>query len=412
MSPPSARAPSLVERARHAFLGPPLLESISWPRTVERAFFDAGCERLPEPQYRIDADVVGQRLARLDALDAELVGDDALVRFLKLRSASHRLGAELLLAVGTPRFGELSVLAYGGARSSFLDRDTTNLDFAEQLAARLGRGEPSDEETGKLDAEGLIANLRERLTKRRNPPDIELILDDELGAKAIAGKTRVRIRSDATFDPEEARSLYLHEIETHVFTAQNGALQPVLDFMGTGGPRSTRTQEGLAVFSELYAQALTSDRLRRLVTRVRLVGMAEAGASFIDAYRWLVDQGLPDRQAFTDVARVYRGGVISGGAPFTKDASYLAGLVEVYDFLRLAVAHDRRQVVETLVSGRLAIDELEPLAALRAEGTLAPATYVPSWLKRWDDLLTHFSFSASLSQIDLREVGKRFAWLS
>ncbi|NUP06082.1 MAG: DUF1704 domain-containing protein [Polyangiaceae bacterium] len=405
----------LLERARLALAGSSgLLDALAWPRSVEQAFLASHAQQIPEPVYAIDRVAVEARLARLDSFDEELRGDDALVRLLRARTESQRLGARMLLALGTKAFSDLSAQVYGSARSTWLDGDTSNLDFAEHLLQRIGvtelaaRGRSDDE----LDAEGLAAYVRERISKRKHKPKLEILIDPELSAKAIAGKTRLRIRGDATFDDEEARSLYLHEIETHVFTAQNGDAQPHLDFLGAGGPLTTRTQEGLAVFVELYSQALTIGRLRRLVERVRLVAMAEDGASFVDLYRHLVSLGADERAAFLDVARICRGGLCGGGAPFTKDACYLSGLVEVYDFLRLAVSHQGLLVAEVLVSGRLALSELEALVALREQGLLAPPVFVPSWLRRWDDLLAHFAFTSFLSEIDLAFVAQRHAWLA
>jgi uncharacterized protein (TIGR02421 family) len=412
---PSPSTSKLLERARNAFRGAPnLLETIGWPRSIERAYFASGCEKLPEPVYEIDRDASRTRLDALDALDCELVGDDALVRLLRARTRSHRLGEELVLAVGTPTFFELSREIYGSARTSWLDGDTTNLAFADHVASRLtvDPDDDDDEPEDVLDAAGLAATITERLEKRRRPPDLNVVLDEDLGAKAIAGKKRLRIRADATFTREEARSLFLHEVETHVFTAQNGDLQPHLDFLDSGGPLSTRTQEGLAVFSELYAQALTIGRLRRLAERVKLVAMAEDGANFIELHRYLRDKGVEPRAAYLDVARVCRGGKCEGGAPFTKDAAYLGGLMEVYNFLRLSVGPRGRRVAAVLVSGRLALDEVEPLVALADDGLLAPPAFVPGWLRRWDDLLTHFTFSSFLNQIDLDFVAKRHPWLA
>lgn len=412
---PSPSTLKLLERARAAFRGAPnLLETIGWPRSVERAYFDSGAEELPTPVYRIDRDASLQRLAGLERLDQELVGDDALVRLLRARTHSHRLGEQLVLATGTRAFYELSREIYGGARTSWLDGDTTNLAFAEHVAGRLtaDADDPDDQPDDVLDAEGLAASVRERLDRRKRAPVLSVVLDEDLGAKAIAGKKRLRIRADATFTREEARSLYLHEVETHVFTAQNGDLQPHLDFLDSGGPLSTRTQEGLAVFSELYAQALTIGRLRRLAERVKLVAMAEDGANFIELHRYLQDSGVEPRVAYLDVARIYRGGSCEGGAPFTKDAVYLGGLMEVYNFLRLSVGPGGRRIAAVLVSGRLALDEVEPLVSLADDGLLAPPTFAPSWLRRWDDLLTHFAFSSFLNQIDLEHVAKRHPWLA
>ena len=128
--------------------------------------------------------------------------------------------------------------------------------------------------------------------------------DADLSAKVICGMTRLRVREGATFTAAEADSLFFHEIETHALTAQNGAAQKRLAFLRGGGPRTTRTQEGLAVFAELYGHALSTGRLLRLVDRVRLVDMAEQGASFVDLYRHLVARGAgPHDAAEADVAR-------------------------------------------------------------------------------------------------------------
>jgi len=405
----------LLEKAKKAFAGAGgLLDGIAWRRSVEREFFAHKAEKLPRPTYDVDRSVIETRLAALDDLEADLTTDDALVRLLKKRVESHRLGARMLLAVGTKEFGKLSREAFGGAATTRLDSDTSNLDFAEHLGKRLGTEDPKDEESGgeKLDAKGLGDYVNAQLARSKHPPKVEIFIDEDMSAKAIAGKTRLRIREDATFEPEEARSLFLHEVETHLFTAQNGEAQPIFDFLDTGGPRSTRTQEGLAVFSELYAQAITISRLRRLVERVNMVGMAENGASFLDLYRYLTEKGVDQHSAYLDAARICRGGLVEGGAPFTKDAVYLAGLSEVYDFLRLAVTHEGRDVVEVLVTGRLALDEMEPLLALRDEGRLAPPKYQPSWLRRWGDLLAHFAFSSFLAEIDLHFVARKHAWLA
>lgn len=410
---PSAATLALLQKARDAFGGGGnLLETIAWPRSVERDFFAANAEKLPDPPTPAPNPALEERLARLDALDAELKGDGALEELLRARVHSHRLGTRLALAAGTKAFGVLSREAYGGARTTWLDADTSNLDFADHLAQRLGVGADRREKSAPLDATELAAYIGDRVEKLSDAPKIDVVIDDDVSAKAIAGKTRLRIRRDASFELEEARSLFLHEVETHLFTAQNGAAQPHLDFLDSGGPLATRTQEGLAVFAELYAQAITLQRLRRLVMRVRLVAMAEDGATFLDVYRKLLEQEPENpKGCYLDAARIFRGGLVEGGAPFTKDAVYLSGLVEVYDFLRVAVQEDRSAICETLVCGRLALPEVQWLVALRDEGLVEPPRFRPSWLRRWDDLVAHFAFSSFLAEIDLKTVRKRNRWI-
>lgn len=404
----------LLEKARDAFgarLGSGLLDAITWPRAVEERFFASNEEELPPIEYAIDRDNVSEGLRNLDAFEKELGGDDALPRLLRGFVASHRLAGQMMLAVGTPDFYRLSLVAYGGASTTALDLDTTNLDFARHLGVRLGEID-IEASAHRLSAEEFADDVRDRLSKRRTKLEVEIRLTDELSAKAIAGTTRLKIRSDATFEPEESRSLFLHEVETHLLTAQNGAAQSQLFFLKSGGPRTTRTQEGLAVFSEFFAQALTASRMRRLVERVKLVAMAEEGASFVELYRHLRDRGLDAHGAFLDASRVTRGGVPGGGAPFTKDASYLSGFVDVYNFMRLAVTAESREIAEVLVSGRMSLDDVEPLLELRNQGLLDSPAHLPSWLRRWEDVLTHFAFTSFLGEINLDYVERRYPWIA
>jgi hypothetical protein len=171
--------------------------------------------------------------------------------------------------------------------------------------------------------------------------------------------------------------------------------------LASGGPRTTRTQEGLAVFSELYGHAMSSPRLGRIAERVRLVGLAEEGASFIDLYRYLLERGQPPRDAYLDAARICRGGLVQGGAPFTKDACYLAGLVDIYGLLRRALAFRSPLLGEILISGRVHQNDVAALLWLREQGVLQPPRFVPSWLEHWDGMLSYFAFTSFLQEIEV-----------
>ncbi|MEO7096891.1 MAG: tyrosine/phenylalanine carboxypeptidase domain-containing protein, partial [Polyangiales bacterium] len=314
----------------------------------------------------------------------------------------------LLLAIGTTRFHAMSVDIYGGPRSWF-DADSTNLDLANHLAQRL-EGElasagPGDQEEKRLDCEAFAKSIRKK--SEGIGMSIDVLVDDDISAKVLAGSTRVRVRSGATFRKLEVEGLFVHEVETHALTAQNGAAQPELAFLRSGGPRTTRTQEGLAVFSEFYSHSLLIERMRRIVQRVRLIAAAEDGADFLDLYQRLLETGCTERDAYFDAQRICRGGLVAGRAPFTKDASYLAGFTEVFNFLQVAVRGGAREAVETLACGRIAIDDLAVLVELKRRGVLRPAKYTPRWLDNWDALLPFFAFASFLQEIDLKQVEKR-----
>jgi uncharacterized protein (TIGR02421 family) len=405
------RARELLGRVAQA-LGEPkkkgyLLDQIAWSRQVEEDFFAAGAGHLPQVEYAIDRAGHDAHVGELAALAASIDGDDPIAEWLRRVLESRIAEGRMLLAAGTAEFSERSREIYGSARTPFYQGKTTNLDLADHLLERLrvhGWDEATDPEETPLTAEEFGVALRGHVDRMRPRMDVEIVIDPACTAKVLAGMRRVRIRPDTTFAREEAEGLWHHEIETHALTAQNGAAQVEAPFLSSGGPRTTRTQEGLAVFSELYNRVLTVNRLERLAMRVKLVDMAEQGASFLDLYRFLVDRGSPARDAYFDAQRICRGGKVEGGAPFTKDACYVPGLLHVYAFLNAFVRGGFRDETELLVCGRIDLDDIAALVQLRALGILSRPKNRPRWLRRWDTLLPYFAFSSFMKWIDLTPV--------
>ncbi len=388
-----------------------LLEDIAWSRQVEEEFFASNCSRLPRPVYEIDRDALEDESRRLERLASSIEGDEPIASYLRsaVRSAVDR--DRLILAIGTKAFGDLSREIFGGAKSSVWPGAPTNASLADHLLGRLevyGWDEARDRSPRKHTAEQLAVELEKRIAAHRPKIDVNVILDDRCSSKAIAGMTRVRIRPDATFEPWEVDGLYVHEVETHVFTAQNGAAQELAPFLKAGGPRTTPTQEGLAVFAELHRHSLATPRLERLAMRVKMVEMAEDGASFLDLHRWLVDRGAGPREAYLDAVRICRGGLVEGGAPFTKDSCYLAGLLQVYAFLATFVRAGFRDELEMLVCGRIALDDIVALVELRALGLLSRPKHRPRWLEQWSTLLPFFAFSSFIGEVDLAPVEQHY----
>ena len=95
---------------------------------------------------------------------------------------------------------------------------------------------------------------------------------------------------------------------------------------------------------------------------------------------------------------------MTGGAPFTKDACYLAGLLHVYAFLSVFVRGGFRDEMELVVCGRLALDDIAALAELRSLGILTRPKHRPRWLRSWNTLLPYFAFSSFLDSVNLGPV--------
>lgn len=389
-----------------------VLEAIAWPRAVEERFFADGAGSLPEVTYDVDRDGLNARVTELTDAEGTFEGDDPINVWLRSVLGSMRDACRLLLAMGTGEFHRLSRELYGGPRTRFHGGRERNVDLARHVLERLrphGTDEAQDEgEVETLDAEGFAAALRARVAREYPDMAISVIVDPAATAKVVAGMSRVRVRTDATFSPWEADALWHHEVETHALTGHNGASQASAPFLRVGGPRSTRTQEGLAVFTELHHHCASLERMQRLANRVLLVDMAEQGASFLDVYRHLVGQGLTEREAWLDAQRVFRGGVLTGGAPFTKDTVYLAGLLDVQAFLSAVMREGFRDEMELLICGRLALEDLTAMVHLRRRGILKRPRYIPTWLRRWKTLVPEFAFLSFLDSIELSRVQSQY----
>src|SRR5262245_13644151 len=81
-----------------------VLEAIAWPRSVERAFFAANAEKLPQPSYVLDADSANRNIEALRALREELAGEHPLLDWLRSLCDSYIDANRMILTAGTAPF--------------------------------------------------------------------------------------------------------------------------------------------------------------------------------------------------------------------------------------------------------------------------------------------------------------------
>ena len=184
-------------------------------------------------------------------------------------------------------------------------------------------------------------------------------------------------------------------------TSINGHSQEKLKILSASHPGTTKTQEGLAVFAEYITGHLDLDRLRRLSDRILAIQMAADGADFIEVFRFYASHTGSDDIAFENTRRVFRGGVISGGAPFTKDIVYLDGLLNVHSFFRTVVSDGRAEVLPLLFVGKLDIEDMAEMVYFKKLGLLNEPKYLPPWIKDIRFLLTYLAYSSFLNNVNL-----------
>ena len=367
-----------------------LLEAIKWDSSIEEAFFAAGGKELPP----VSRDYYAHRSLPFDP-DQKCGEFRALERDLRRRLGfcnpagqmllrmceEYRQVVDLLMLRGTPGFSILSERLYGSSGDSFHAGEPTLADLGQLLSGildNLSQEAVFCQDEPRLDARQAVEMLRGRLSAFFKDEDaVHVRIADDLAADAAAGCDYIKIREDAHFSPREVRLLEVHEGWVHLATTRNGQAQPICTFLSKGPPSTATTQEGLAVLTEVLAFASHPGRVRRLSNRIEGVALAEAGANFLDVYRFFLRQGHEPRDSYQQTMRIFRGSLPDGCGPFTKDLCYSRGFVQVYNFIRLAVKRGQARRVPLLFCGKTNLADMKTLTQLVEDGLVAPPRHVP-----------------------------------
>jgi uncharacterized protein (TIGR02421 family) len=379
-----------------------VLSSIDWPPEVKAEFFAEGAKELPRVNYQpLDPEpaIEAVRQARRAIVPATTVD-----LWLDRQADTLERSARMLAAVGTNAFFEYGRQIYGEPTSPHRFYPLTSLELAghvrdtiEQLARIEMDIAPPDYHEAPDVARDIERSVR--LHFGDAAPKVELV--DQLSANALATAKSIRIRRDARFTDRDASQLLNHEAYIHCATSLNGRAQTDLPILAAGHPGTTRTQEGLAVFAEIISGSMELDRMRRLSDRVFAVQMAIEGADFLEVYRYFLERAASPDQAFENARRVFRGGVITGGAPFTKDVVYLFGLLQVSIAIRSCFAAGRSDVLRLFFCGKLDALDIPALCELYAMGLVRAPLYLPPWISDPRYLLALFTYSTFMNQIDI-----------
>lgn len=385
-----------------------VLRALAWPEEVEQEFFAAKAKELPRPTYRVSPDLAPS-LERFRALAAKLSGQSEIERFLRDTCASMATAARMLASVGTKEFYFHSVELYGRPASLSSDRKTTNLDLAEHFDQVIAGFAPPLEAVDRpsMNAEEAATALRQRYEEFFGR-GVRVTLVDGGVANASASADEIKLKRDAMFSARDLRQIEFHEGHVHMATALNGRAQPLTPFVGQPSPRTTSTQEGLAVLTEFLTRSTSLPRIRRLSDRTLAIQMAEDGADFLDLYRFFLGRGHDEENAFDNARRVCRGGLVEGGAPFTKDVCYLDGLLRVTNFLRIALVKGQTEYVRLLFAGKLAVEDVPLFGRLLREGLVKEPQFMPAWAQDLAYLTAFMAYAAFLGESDLSAERRRY----
>ncbi|GAA0881094.1 flavohemoglobin expression-modulating QEGLA motif protein [Algoriphagus jejuensis] len=385
-----------------------VLSALTWPAEAEDKFLEGWKKGSPQlPEIKIQAPDVTKSVSVLEEIVQQCDQQDPVEKFLADTAQSYADAGHMLLNVGTPEFTAYSTKIYGRPDAVYKLQGITAVDgakfFLDVTDKLVGNADIQPLETD-ISAVDFAGWLKAEVDEFFEHDAVEVVLDPNMSSKALAGATRIRIRGSAIFSELDKDQLLYHEAYVHTATQLNGKKQINLKSLGLGAPRTTRTQEGIAVMAELITNSIDITRLRRIALRVIAVKMALDGADFIDLFKFFLDAGQSEIESVRSAQRIFRGGAVKDKVVFTKDAVYLQGLFEVHTFLRVAIRDNRPDLVRNLFAGRLTMADAVRLAPLFQNGWLLPPTYMPGWATDLRRLAATMAYSAFVANIKLDNV--------
>ena len=385
-----------------------ILSPLRWPAEQEAIFLQnwrAGKPALPQVELK-PVNHTG-RLEVLNGILAKCDREHPLDNLVYKTARSYVSAINMLGAIGTPAFTTYSTELYGKPDDTYRTQDFTALDAADfflKTTDNLMGSYVVPDSVADITAEDFAARLRRRIDEFFIDDKVEVIIDPSLPSKAIAASEYVKLRASAMFTDLDLDQLLFHEAHIHAATMHNGKRQKNLQLLSLGSPRTTRTQEGIAVLAELMTLSLDIVRLRRIALRIKAIARVFEGADFIETFRFFLESGQSEEESYQSTVRCFRGGDVRGGVPFTKDTVYLKGLMEVYAFLATCIHENRPELATALFAGRLTLGDVVELAPYFETGYLQQPFYLPHWASDLRTLASALACNAFFTRIDMSGV--------
>ncbi|HEU4385810.1 MAG TPA: flavohemoglobin expression-modulating QEGLA motif protein [Anaeromyxobacteraceae bacterium] len=379
-----------------------LLRAINWDPRVHQQFFRHEARELPRPEYPPLGFDPEDKIRELRALRRQMRGRNPVEELLREKCEEFALLVQLLASRGTRRFYECSRRVFGDPRDRFPDTRVDNLAIARLWASRP-RARDEAQSLSAARAARMVHGICDPLLGGK----LRVVVRRTLTANAAAGATRVTLRKGARFSPRQVRALAHHEGLWHVLTSLNGFRQPVLTALGVGLARHTESQEGAGIVAEFLTGNITDERYIELGERTIAIDMAARGADYLEVYRYLLARFPPPKAAQMS-ERVFRGGVLEGGAPFTKDAAYQRGYCRAFNFLRAALEQRDLDLVRAFLCGKMSVDHAELVRGLTEEGICVGPVYLPEWFIDVDRLNAVVTHSVTMNRFSLPTVARYY----
>lgn len=396
-----------------------ILDAIKWDPSIEVELRKGRFKHMPKVDAAYYAAIplgfdAGKKIEELKDIIADIgtaLGEDSVGVLLIKICEEYIDVVEMLLARGSRQFWEKSRKLYGSPKDGFYDEKNSILDLGTMLYGILsGLNEQSigPEYPEDIEAEEVVEALNERFKAYFPDASVQAKLSDGILADAAAGGDVVKIKAGAKFSARDIDILEVHEGWVHAGTTQNGNQQHIAKWLSKGPPRCAATQEGLAVIMEIFTFRSYPRRARTINDRILGIDKAEDGANILELIEFYRTEGYSEEECLSNAKRVFRGGVIQGGAPFTKDIAYCRGFIENYNFMRAAIRLGRPDLIPFLFTGKIHVDDVPLIYQKYKEGIVDAPQYLPPQFRDLNGLAVWMSFSSFLNAIDLKKIQEHY----
>lgn len=318
-------------------------------------------EKVKNPDFvydtpRYNADKLVSILCDLD------LPNDVIGKLFKEKVDELRCKNELLQNLGNKKvvIGKSKEL-YGKPSKKLIKR-------AERLLKSLDKQKNlKSSESEIFSAAKLAAKIRYYL-RELGINKWKVMTIDQQSVSVVSMQRRIKVSKYKKYSKLAVRRLKVHEIDAHVFRAENGYMQPMRLFV-SGLPGYLSTEEGIAAYLEEKSNVESLQSKRRFALRVIAVNLVYEGADFRECFKKIKSYEKDDERCWEITYRVFRGG------GFLKDHVYLQGYYQIKKFI------DDGGKLEDLYIGKIGLQHLELCKELVAEGVLEQPKYLPEILK-------------------------------
>ncbi len=289
--------------------------------------------------------------------------DSALGIMLKAKKREIALKIELIEAINEENFTKISQKLFGKPSQEDVKK-------VEELIKKIDIHSINKEEE-IYDTETAKEKF-EKVFEKYGLKNWKVKIKEHMVASCVAGKNnRLFVKANAKFSKERIESLIVHEIETHILTAENGKMQDY-ELFNRGLANYLKTQEGMAMYNVEKQRKKPFTQNFRALSHVLAINKS-IESSFAETFKYLIELGIPEKYAFKSTLKAKRGfNDTSKQGAFTKDLIYYKGYHQVKEYM------ENGGDLKELYIGKMDISDLK--TAKKIPG-IRSAKLLPHWLK-------------------------------